>query len=112
MMYTERINNIENKLMVLRNFDEVFLGQGIRQELPFCCDRELDLVTILRTGVTAVHADVNGVKTLLFEVVCPNCGRTIPPRTTTAPFGTRLGSREFDYKRMEASNDRKTALRR
>jgi hypothetical protein len=68
-----------SKLFVLRNYDKVFMGTGVRQVLPRCCGRELDLGAFLKTRVQPLEMEINGSMMTLFEVTCPVCGRVIPP---------------------------------
>ena len=78
-MERNRLNEITKKLFVLRNYDSVFMGSGVRQILPRCCGRELDLGVFLKTLVQPLEIEVNGTPTTMFEVTCPDCGRPIPP---------------------------------
>ncbi|HEY3309499.1 MAG TPA: hypothetical protein VGJ93_13680 [Desulfuromonadaceae bacterium] len=75
----QSIEEIERKLFVLRNYEEVFKGGTIRQLHPICCGRELALGDFLRTPVSASMVEINGDTFTLFEVTCPTCGVKIPP---------------------------------
>jgi hypothetical protein len=76
-------DEIKKKLFVLKNYDRVFLGAGVRQLLPKCCGRELDLGAFLRTQVKPLEVDVEGETFMMFSVTCPTCGRVIPPEWRT-----------------------------
>lgn len=78
-MGRDGIDEITKKLFVLRNYDKVFMGAGVRQSLPRCCGRELDLGVFLKTRVQPLEIEVNGDIITMFEVTCPECGRVIPP---------------------------------
>ena len=78
-MGLDAMDEILGKLFVLRNYDKVFMGAGVRQLLPRCCGLELDLGVFLKTRVQPLEMEINGKLMTLFEVTCPVCGRTIPP---------------------------------
>lgn len=73
------LDEIRNKLFVLRNYDKVFRGAAVRQMFPRCCGMEFDLDVLLRSRVQPLEVEVNGEVVMMFEVTCPECGRAIPP---------------------------------
>lgn len=79
-MVSDGIDEISRKLFVLRNYDKVFRGAGVRQQLPRCCGQELDLGVFLRTQVQPLEVEINGKPVTMFQVTCPTCGRAIPPK--------------------------------
>lgn len=72
-------SEIKKKLFVLKHYDSVFMGAGVRQVLPRCCGHEIDLGALLRTQVQPLEVDVDGDLITMFSVTCPECGRLIPP---------------------------------
>lgn len=76
----QRIEEIQRKLFVLRNYEAVFRGEKVRQVKPVCCGQELGLGELLKTPVHASDVEINGTAFTLFEVTCPTCGQIIPPK--------------------------------
>lgn len=75
----QSIEEIERKLFVLRNYENVFKRGIVRQVPPKCCGRELSLGDFLRTPVSPAMVEVGGDTFTFFEVTCPACGNKIPP---------------------------------
>lgn len=73
------LEEIRSKLFVLQNYDKVFRGAAVRQMFPRCCGKEFGLDVFLRTRVQPLEVDVDGDAVMMFEVTCPECGRSIPP---------------------------------
>jgi hypothetical protein len=78
-MRQNRLDEIAKKLFVLRNYDKVFMGAGVRQVLPSCCGQELGLGEFLKIRVQPLDIEINGHLITMFEVTCPVRGRAIPP---------------------------------
>jgi hypothetical protein len=76
---TNKIEEIEQRLNVLKNYEKVFLGNVYRQNTPQCCGLRFDLNLLLRSQTRTIELDVEGTPCKMFEVTCPECGKPIPP---------------------------------
>jgi len=66
----------EHKLLVAIHSDEVFAGRTIRQELPWCCNKAIDL---FQSPVKFRDVRI-GLKTFsLLAPQCPICGKWHQP---------------------------------
>lgn len=64
----------EERLLVAIHSEKVFEGNMLRQEKPFCCGQEIDL---LRTDVRFKEIAVGKKEFLLLEPICPFYERRI-----------------------------------
>jgi hypothetical protein len=62
----------EKKLLLAIHGAEVFEGKIIRQERPFCCGAEIDL---LEARLSFVEVKIRNRTFTLLEPHCPLCGR-------------------------------------
>ncbi|MDD2335333.1 MAG: hypothetical protein PHD01_02010 [Geobacteraceae bacterium] len=71
-MTRDEQNLAEKKLLLAIHGDEVFKGKIIRQERPFCCGADIDL---LEARLTFVEVKIRNRIFTLLEPYCPLCGR-------------------------------------
>jgi hypothetical protein len=74
-----RLEDVQRKLAILHSYDRVFRGDSVRQVLPRCCGQQFDIGRLLQMEVKEVMVEVEGNQVMMFEVVCPVCGRVVPP---------------------------------
>lgn len=64
----------EKKFLLAIHGTEVFEGSVIRQERPYCCGAEIDL---LEAKLTFPEVRVQNRTFTLVEPYCPHCGRRV-----------------------------------
>lgn len=64
----------ERKLLTAIYSEEVFAGTSVRQDKPFCCGKEINIVT---PGVAFKEIVVGKRVYHLIEPLCPSCGRRV-----------------------------------
>lgn len=64
----------EEKLLISIYSKEVFEGNFIRQEVPRCCGKEIDLYS---TDVDFTDINIGEKKYTLLEPICPLCGKRV-----------------------------------
>ncbi|BCS52008.1 hypothetical protein [Geobacter sp. SVR] len=74
-----RLEDVQRKLTILHSYDKVFRGSPVRQLLPRCCGKQFDIGKLLQMEVKQITVEVEGDQVMMFEVVCPVCGRVVPP---------------------------------